>query len=55
MTRATKLIDTVMVWHAATVLSGQRASPADRELHRAVCRYIKAPADRERRHNRRKR
>lgn len=37
-----KLLDAAQAWHASTVLSGQRATSADRDLRRAVCLFLKA-------------
>lgn len=36
-----KLLDAALAWHASTMLSGQRATTADVDLRRAVCRYVK--------------
>lgn len=37
-----KLLDAAQAWHASTVLTGQRITSADRDLRRAVCRFLKA-------------
>jgi hypothetical protein len=39
-----KLLDAAIIWHAATVLSGQRPSKADAYLHKIACRYLRAKA-----------
>lgn len=50
-----RVFEAALNWHAATFLSGQRQSPADKMLHQSVCRYFKQRADRAQRHNRRAR
>lgn len=38
------LIDAALIWHGATFLNGQELtdSPADKQLRRAVVRYLKS-------------
>ena len=40
-----KLLDAALIWHASTILSGQRPTRADRSLHQAACKCLKAMAN----------
>lgn len=44
-----KLLDAVVMWHAATVLSGQRPTRADAFLHRAACKFLRAKSSQRKR------
>lgn len=50
-----RIFEAAVAWHAATYLAGERDSQADRHLRRAVCRYLKTRAERDRRHATRRR
>lgn len=39
-----KLLDAALVWHAAKILAGERATRVDRDLHKAACKCLQAMA-----------